>query len=63
MKGSRSKAKPTMPRQLLASDWRTRKGVEPLRPLLAANLRLTLSVGELRALGVGGVKAASSSRR
>lgn len=61
MKGPESKAQPTMPRQLLASEWRTRKGVEPLRPLLAANLRLTSSVGELRAQGV--LKVASSSRR
>lgn len=51
MRGSGSKAKATMPRQLLASDWRMGKGAEPLRPVLAAKLRLTFSVGELRTHG------------
>lgn len=51
MTGPESKAKPTMPRQLLASDWRMGKGAEPLRPVLAPNLRLTPSAGELKARG------------
>lgn len=61
MTGPESKAKPTVPRQLLASDWRMGKGAEPLRPVLAPNLRLTPSAGELKARG--GLKAASSSQR
>lgn len=56
-----NKAKPTIPRQLLASEWRMGKGAEPLKPVLAAKLRLTWSAGELRAQG--GLKAASSSQR
>lgn len=61
MKGPGSKATPTIPRQRLASEWRVGKGVEPLRPVLVAKLRLTSSAGELRAQG--GLKAASSSQR